>query len=111
MINVYLDDVRPCPKGFVLARNAMECIELLRSCEVNVLSLDFDLGWDEPTGLEVARFIATENRYPGMIYLHTSSPAGRLQMYQTLYLRKPDHVSLYNHPMPEELLGKLAAGK
>ena len=45
MIHVYLDDLRPCPQGFTLAKDVKECISLLQECEVDILSLDHDLGW------------------------------------------------------------------
>jgi hypothetical protein len=111
MIDLYMDDARPCPKGFVLAKDAAECIALLRECEVRVLSLDYDLGWNMPNGMEVVRFIVSERLYPAVIYLHTSSAAGKMQMFQSLYANKPDHVRLYNHPMPDKVIRRIAAGK
>ncbi|WP_342779062.1 cyclic-phosphate processing receiver domain-containing protein [Paenibacillus hemerocallicola] len=111
MIDLYMDDARPCPKGFVLAKDAAECVELLKECDVRVLSLDYDLGWNMPTGMEVVRYIVAERRFPSVIYLHTSSAAGRLQMYQTLYANKPGHVRLYNYPMPDDVLRQIADGK
>lgn len=111
LIDLYLDDTRRCPAGFVLTRNADECILLLKECEVRILSLDYDLGPGEPTGLEVARFIALHRKYADAIYLHTSSPSGRMLMYQTLYAAKPDHVRLYGHAIPDDVLRQLAAGR
>jgi hypothetical protein len=99
MINLYLDDMRRCPDGFVLAKNVEECIAILDKNEVNICSLDFDLGWGQPTGFEVAKHIVLSGRYPKEIYLHTSSDLGRVQMYQTLYQNLPDGVKLYNHAM------------
>lgn len=64
MIHVYLDDYRPCPKGFVLARNAEECKLLIDSESIDILSLDYDLGWNEPTGYEVVRHLVESARYP-----------------------------------------------
>lgn len=110
MIDLFLDDARPCPKGFVLARNAAECVELLRDCEVRVLSLDYDLGWNEPTGMEVVRFMVAERKFPAFIYLHTSSLAGKRQMYEALYASKPEHVRLYGHPIPDEAPNELFDG-
>ena len=46
MINVYLDDLRDCPIGFVVARTFQEAIHLLENHEVDILSLDHDLGED-----------------------------------------------------------------
>jgi S-adenosylmethionine:tRNA-ribosyltransferase-isomerase (queuine synthetase) len=108
IIHVYLDDMRPCPAGFVLARNAEECILLLQEYEVGVLSLDFELGLDQPNGLHVVRYIAASGRYPKEIYLHTSSESGRLAMYQLLFQNKPESVKLANGPMSPEILQHIA---
>lgn len=107
-INVYLDDVRNCPPGFVLARTYYECIELLQKHDVHILSLDHDLGDDNPyagytrlswSGYDVCKYIVEHNRWPDMIYLHTANPVGRDNMYQLLSRYKPDHVKLYRGPM------------
>ena len=83
-MNVFLDDLRPCPRGFVYVQNRDECVELLRSEPIGILSLDYDLGWGQPTGYEVALYIAQSGRYPDEIYLHTSSREGLEQMYKVL---------------------------
>ncbi|MFD0711668.1 cyclic-phosphate processing receiver domain-containing protein [Paenibacillus sp. GCM10027626] len=100
-MNVYLDDYRPCPAGFVLASNAEECILLLQHEEVDTLSLDYDLGWGQPTGLEVVRYIVESGRFPKTIYLHTSSPAGKMQMYRMLAEHAPVHVHIINKAMTD----------
>lgn len=110
MIHVYLDDYRACPKGFVLASNAEECKLLLDHEKVGILSLDFDLGWAQPTGYEVVRHIVESGRYPEQIYLHTSSAAGRMQMYHMLSSSAPAETKLYNGPMPDMLLLQIAGG-
>ncbi|WP_127584537.1 cyclic-phosphate processing receiver domain-containing protein [Paenibacillus koleovorans] len=112
-IHLYLDDRRPCPEGFVLAKTAEECKQLLSECEVNILSLDFDLGYMEPTGDEVARFLAAElnvRSFPQEIYLHTSSDYGRLIMYQMLYPHMPAGTKLHNGSMPPAVLARAAGG-
>ncbi|MEK3917128.1 cyclic-phosphate processing receiver domain-containing protein [Paenibacillus sp. FSL H7-0331] len=108
IIHVFLDDVRLCPTGFVAAHNAEECILLLQECEVGVLSLDFDLGWGQPTGLQVASFLASSQRFPREIYLHTSSWSGKQAMHQLLYRSKPESVKLVNGPMPHDTLQTIA---
>nr|WP_072327786.1 MULTISPECIES: cyclic-phosphate processing receiver domain-containing protein [unclassified Paenibacillus] len=107
-MDVYLDDARPCPPGFVLARNVEECLLLLRDYDIGILSLDYDLGWHEPTGMDVVRGIIASGQYPEQIYLHTSSDIGRRQMYEALYQSKPAHVSLTAGPVPYELLVEIA---
>lgn len=108
VINVYLDDMRRCPQGFVLAKSATECIILLQESEVNILSLDHDLGWDEPTGYEVVKFIVEQRIFPKEIYIHTANPVGRMNMFQLLYRYKPEEVKLYNYALPDEVLRQVA---
>ncbi len=99
VINVYLDDYRPCPRGFVLAVNVEECVRLLSTEEVDILSLDYDLGWNQPTGIEVAQYIVDSGRYPKQVYFHTSSAAGRMQMVHLLQQHAPPEIQIHNGPM------------
>lgn len=108
MIHVYLDDYRTCPKGFVLASNAEECKQLIDLESIDILSLDYDLGWNQPTGYEVVRHIVESGLYPKRVYLHTSSAAGRMQMYHLLSTNGPDSMKLSNGPMPDALLKEVA---
>lgn len=99
MINVYLDDYRPCPAGFVLAKSAAECILLLQHEEVDVLSLDYELGWGQPNGLAVVQHIVDSGRYPRVFYFHTSSPSGRIGMIHLLTQHAPPDVVIHQGPM------------
>ena len=107
MINVYLDDLRPCPKGFILARNIRECITLLEEYEIGILSLDHDLGWNEPTGYEVAKYMTDHGKYAREIYLHTSSSIGCTNMFQLLQKHKPEFVKVHPFAMPDEVLEQI----
>jgi hypothetical protein len=111
VIHVYLDDMRPCPKGFTLARNMEECIMLLQEYEVAVLSLDHDLGWNEKNGYEVVSWMVQHQRYAQEIYLHSSSLPARKLMYEILYFAVPKEVYLYQIPVPEERLRQIAKEK
>ena len=89
MINVYLDDLRDCPKGFTIARDYNQAISLLTSHEVNILSLDHDLGEDEqgnllPTGYDLVKYICEHGLRANKIYLHTDNGVGRENMFHTL---------------------------
>jgi len=107
MINVFMDDYRACPKGFVLARNAEECKLLLEYEEIGILSLDYDLGWAMPTGFEIVLHLVKLGRYPQEIYLHTSSESGKLQMYHMLMKNIPASTKLNNGPMPQAVLDRI----
>ncbi|WP_343059754.1 cyclic-phosphate processing receiver domain-containing protein [Saccharibacillus deserti] len=107
-IHLYMDDWRPCPDGFALARTGEECLTLLQECEVGILSLDHEMGPGEPSGSEVAARIVANGTFPQEIYLHTSSEYGRRSMYEILYAGKPDHVVLHRGPMPDEVRKRTA---
>ncbi|WEK55824.1 MAG: cell division protein FtsJ [Candidatus Cohnella colombiensis] len=111
MINVYLDDVRPCPQGFVVARSASDCLLLLSECEVNVLSLDFELGFGEPNGLTVVHGMIAGGHYPREVYVHSSSKLGREFMVRDLRAAEPVGVVIHDGPMPDHVLDAIAASK
>lgn len=111
MINVYLDDVRPCPQGFVAARSAEDCLLLLAASEVNLLSLDFELGMGQPNGLAVVHGIIASGKYPKEIYVHSSSLTGRAQMVYEFRAVIPQGVIIHDGPMPLSLLDAVAMGE
>lgn len=108
LIHVYMDDLRPCPQGFVLARTGEECLLLLQQFQVDLLSMDHDMGWSQLNGFETVKEMVRQSLYPREIYLHSSSPIGRMNMFQHLYANKPDHVKVHSFPMQEELLRNIA---
>lgn len=111
MIHVYLDDLRPCPQGFTLARNIQECLLLLEECDVDILSLDHDMGWmSKQTGMDVVIWLVQQQKFPKTIYIHTSSPTACTAMYQMLNSAKPEGVRIYPHRIPDDLLLQIAQG-
>ncbi|MCX7746919.1 MAG: hypothetical protein N2645_08515 [Clostridia bacterium] len=88
-INIYVDDLRDCPKGFVAARTVEKAKYYLETFEVDILSLDHDLGEDHEgnlaqTGYDLVKYICEKGLRANRIYLHTDNPVGRENMYQTL---------------------------
>lgn len=81
---------------------------LLEECEVEVLSLDYDMGLSEPNGLEVVKEMVRRGLFANHIYLHSSSAMGRMEMYTHLYRYKPEHVQVFSYPAGEEVLGRIA---
>lgn len=89
MINVYLDDLRDCPKGYEIARNVERAKKLFQDREVNILSLDHDLGEDLEgnlleTGYDFVKYFCEKGMYCSKIYIHTDNVVGRSNMYETL---------------------------
>ena len=113
MINVYLDDLRDIPDGFIGARNADICKFLLLNNQVEYLSLDHDLGVDEfgklvETGYDLVKWICEYYFELKLniknIYLHTDNNVGRDNMYETLLASKrrgflPEEINIYYYPL------------
>lgn len=79
-VKVYLDDVRRCPEGWVPARTVDEA-KLLLARVASHLSLDFDLGYGEPTGLDLCRWMRETGHWPAeKMEIHSSHPLGRAKM-------------------------------
>ena len=99
-MRVWLDDVRAMPAGFdVHVKTAPEAIQLIRTNEVQSISLDHDLGdiANAGTGYDVACEIekrVTEGHKPPRWMVHSANPVGRdnmiaaLRAAERLYLRQ-----------------------
>ncbi len=84
-MKVYLDDIRKPPEGWTLVYWPQEAIELLKSNEVEVISLDHDLGNDNiGTGYDVILWIeeqvAVGNFIPPIIKVHSANISAREKM-------------------------------
>ena len=91
-MKVWLDDRRspyPEPGGWVWVRTPAEAIELLRTGEIDAISLDHDLGLldgeREQTGYDVVtwieRAVATEGYVPPRtIRVHSANASAALKM-------------------------------
>jgi hypothetical protein len=110
-VNVYLDDVRRIPPGFVAARSAQECLLLLAESQVNLLSLDYELGYGQPNGMAVVHGMIAAGTYPKEIFVHSSSLMGRAQMVFELRAANPPGVVIHDGPMTSEVLDAAALGE
>lgn len=84
-IKVYLDDIRPTPEGWVRVYWPEEAIELLKTGNVEEISLDHDLGDDaHGTGNDVVNWIEEQvflhGFNPPMIHVHSDNAAGVRKM-------------------------------
>ena len=84
-MKVYLDDLRSTPEGWVRVYWPDEAIELLKTGNVSIISLDHDLGDDERgTGYDVVVWIeevvATKNFVPPEIKVHSANSSAREKM-------------------------------
>jgi hypothetical protein len=115
-MKLYLDDLRPCPEGFTIARTVEEAIDIYKkhalSEESKIISLDHDLGGLDGTykrtGYDFCKWLVEEYYnhsedgwlFPDIIYLHTSNPVGRNNMFQLLERYAPSYTFISRAPMP-----------
>lgn len=84
-MNVYLDDERQTPEGWVRVFWPSEAIELLKTGRVERISLDHDLGDDtRGTGYDVVlwveEMVATSGFRPPQILVHSANSSARNKM-------------------------------
>ena len=86
-MKLYLDDMRIAPDGWILASNPGEAIVYLQSGNVEIISLDHDLGENCGNGKDVLNWImdrVINNGFvPPEILIHTDNPAEHLPMKRT----------------------------
>ena len=93
-IKVYLDDIRPAPEGWVKVLWPDHVIALLKTGNVDEISLDHDLGNDLfGTGYDVLLWIenevVTNNFQPPIIRVHSANgPAYDKMTMAVLNIRK-----------------------
>lgn len=88
-MRLWLDDVRPAPDGWTLAKTAPEAIALLARGDVTEASLDHDLG-EAATGYDVLVWVesclavgAWYGPLP-IFHVHSANPVGCKRMYAAL---------------------------
>ena len=94
MINIWLDDVCPAPDGFIWIKSVPELINeyfncILESKQINIISLDNDLGENEAEGYEFLeylepRIIQCNYPLPNEIRIHSADPITRERMQQVI---------------------------
>jgi len=102
-VNMWLDDVRPGPEGWVHVTTAWEAIVLIKACKVIKASLDHDLGLCPPcerkeafkdltgfrtsrnctcmTGYKLCLWMAENEKWPDeKPEVHSANPVGAFAM-------------------------------
>lgn len=93
-MKLFLDDLRPVPDGYEVARTYEECVKLLSENEVDTLSLDHDLG-TKKTGYDICLWLVENEVHPNKILIHSANPVGQKNMIQLLNRYMPMETELY----------------
>jgi CheY-like chemotaxis protein len=88
-MKLFVDDVRVPPDStWEVVRTAQEAIDLLKDGNVDVLSLDHDLG-EDLTGYDVIKWIeeqvyTKDFKSPEEIFVHSANPVGAKNIQQAI---------------------------
>ncbi len=103
--NVFLDDVRSCPDGFMLVRDADACLDMLNHHLIYHLSLDYDLVDKYKNGYYLVEQMVKNHLYADHIIIHSANASGSKKMYN--YLKEarnlhliPGDVKITKRPLP-----------
>ena len=91
---LFLDDLRNPPDGFTVCRTYEDCIKMLQKNQVEVISLDHDLG-TEKTGYSICLWMVENNYIVPKIYIHSANPVGMKNMVQILDRYMPIETEIY----------------
>lgn len=104
MVNLWLDDVRPAPEGWVWCKNIIDAKALMKSEIVDKMSLDHDMGtcqacedyyqlnsalWQKcehtGTGYDFVMWMVEYNSWPRSVpTVHSANPSGREAMEKAI---------------------------
>lgn len=76
MRNLWIDDLRPAPSGWVWVKSSTEAIGVLTVSAFDAVSLDHDLGGDDTTR-PVVLWFCENDLWPERVHVHTANPVGR----------------------------------
>jgi hypothetical protein len=81
-VRLYVDDVRRPPIGWALARSLNEAHAFLleHRDDLEMVSLDYDLGEGQPSGFEVLLMMEREGIWPSHLSFHSSDLGCRERM-------------------------------
>ena len=87
-MKIWLDDIRPSPKGYVWCKGVNQAIWLIQTTieDIEVIDCDHDLGEyssDGGDGIKLLDWLA-ENELYYPIKLHSMNPVGRANMERTI---------------------------
>ena len=93
-MKLFVDDKREPPKGYNCAIDYDGAISLIRLLDFNFVSLDFNLGNDGHSGLDILKFMHENKKYPQQLNIHSDNSEGRVLMRRYAEENFPDTVRI-----------------
>lgn len=77
MKNLWIDDIRVAPDGWLWAKTSQEAIAAIDANETfDMISFDHDLGGDDTSRAVVLWLCEHENKWPASAMVHSRNPVG-----------------------------------
>ncbi|MGM0845136.1 MAG: cyclic-phosphate processing receiver domain-containing protein [Bacillota bacterium] len=89
-INVFLDDIRKAPEGYILIETIDECLNLLKNNPIEHLSLDHDLLNKTRNGTMLVEIMVHERLFADRITIHSANSVRGRGMYKSLKQAQQD---------------------
>ncbi|MDW4525016.1 cyclic-phosphate processing receiver domain-containing protein [Rossellomorea marisflavi] len=104
-VNVFLDDYRHCPQGYILAKDIDECLQLMYDHSIGHLSLDHDLESKTRNGLMLVHAMVEHQLFAERITIHSANSVGGKNMFRYLKAAQendqmPHSIKIVLRPLP-----------
>jgi hypothetical protein len=92
-MKLWIDDERPCPDGWVAARNRDDAVAIINTWfdHIKEISFDHDLG-EGKTGYDIAltleKMVWETGRCPMILHVHSMNPVGRKNIMDAIIAMK-----------------------
>lgn len=83
-IDIFMDDYRECPDGYVFVETIDECLQLLRLFSIHHLSLDHDLASRQRNGSMLIDIMIDQGLSADRITVHSANASCGKSMYNRL---------------------------
>jgi len=82
-VKLWVDDCKPCPDGFAVARTYDDALAMCRRFEYDAIYLDHDLG-ESRTGYDLLLQLHAIGRLPPRVEVISWNPVGRARIIAAL---------------------------
>lgn len=95
-MKLFIDDLRKNPdkESFNEARTYEEAIFMLKYIKFDFITTDYDLGKNQPTGLEILKWMVENEKYPEHINIHSDHTEGKIKMLNFIKENFPENITI-----------------
>lgn len=91
-LNVFLDDVRCCPEGFVFVESVESCIDMLDQHTISLLSINHELQHNSQVILDLLEYMVKHHVFVDHVIVHSSDCVYGKRLYNYLVQAQQMHL-------------------